>query len=171
MKKNLISILILALLVVNVALTAVMMFSFTSANKKTSALVTNIATVLNLELEGDKGAEEDATVQMADAVSYDIPDKLTVPLKVGVDGKQHYCLVSVSFLMNSKHEDYATLSETFTGNSSYNKSMIVEIFGGHTLEEAQTNPEALKAEILKAFQNEYNSTFIYKVAFSDIMYQ
>lgn len=36
MKKNLISIIILALLIVNVVLTAIMMFSVTSASKKTA---------------------------------------------------------------------------------------------------------------------------------------
>lgn len=170
MKKNLISILILALLVVNVALTAIMMFSVTGATKKTSALVTNIATALNLELESG-AAEEEETVQLVDAISYDIPDKLTIPLKLGADGKQHYCIVSVSFLMNSKHEDYETLSPTFTGNDSYNKSVVIEVIGNHTMDEVQSNPEALKTAILNAFQSEYNSTFIYKVAFSDIMCQ
>ena len=43
MKKNLISVIILALLIVNVVLTAIMMFSVTSASRKTAALVDNIA--------------------------------------------------------------------------------------------------------------------------------
>ena len=46
MKKNLISIIILALLVVNIVLTAIMMFSVTGAANKTAALVDNIATAL-----------------------------------------------------------------------------------------------------------------------------
>ena len=46
MKKNLISVIILALLIVNIVLTAIMMFSVTGASKKTAALVDNIATAL-----------------------------------------------------------------------------------------------------------------------------
>ena len=42
MKKNLISIIILALLIVNIVLTAIMMFSVTGTATKTSALVDNI---------------------------------------------------------------------------------------------------------------------------------
>ena len=53
MKKNLISVLILALLVVNLVLTSIMMFSTMSSVKKTSALVTSIASVLNIELGGE----------------------------------------------------------------------------------------------------------------------
>ena len=55
MKKNLLSILILVLLIVNIALTVVMMISVTGTNKKTGELVTSIATVLNLELYNPGG--------------------------------------------------------------------------------------------------------------------
>ena len=48
MKKNLLSVLILALLVVNIVLTTIMMLSITKTNSKTAELVTNIATVMNL---------------------------------------------------------------------------------------------------------------------------
>ena len=48
MKKNLLSVVILALLVVNLILTGIMMFSCVSANKKTAALVNDIASVLDL---------------------------------------------------------------------------------------------------------------------------
>ena len=49
MKKNLLSILILALLIVNIALTAVMMVSVIGTNSKTGELVSSIAAVMNLE--------------------------------------------------------------------------------------------------------------------------
>ena len=58
MKKNLLTIVILALLLVNIALTAVMMISVTTTNNKTANLVTTIATVMNLELTGGPGSEE-----------------------------------------------------------------------------------------------------------------
>jgi flagellar FliL protein len=50
MKKNLLTILILALMIVNVALSVITMISVTGTNKKTAALVDTIATVLNLEI-------------------------------------------------------------------------------------------------------------------------
>ena len=54
MKKNLLSIVILALLIVNLVLTSIMMFSVMSTNKKTAAVVTDIASVLQLELGGEE---------------------------------------------------------------------------------------------------------------------
>ena len=45
MKRNLLSVLILALLVVNIVLTAVLMFSVVGTNNKVAALVTDIGTI------------------------------------------------------------------------------------------------------------------------------
>ena len=50
MKKNLLSVLVLALVLVNVILSAVMMFSVLSTNRKTAALVTSVASILSMEL-------------------------------------------------------------------------------------------------------------------------
>ena len=50
MKKNLMTVLILALLIVNIALTGVMLVSIVGTNKKTAQLVDNITTAMNLEL-------------------------------------------------------------------------------------------------------------------------
>lgn len=174
MKKNLISILILALLVVNLVLTAIMMFSVTSSVKKTSALVTNIASILNIELSGNNntGTEVQQEVSILDAEAYNIADELTIPLKKGVgEEKTHYCLLSVSFYMNTKHEDYESLSQKVPQFESALKNIIIDVVGSYTMDEAQSNQEVLKEEILKEVQNTFGSTFIYKVAFGKIMFQ
>ena len=94
MKKNLISVIILALLIVNIALTAIMMFSVTGASKKTAALVDDIATVLDLELASKEGKP---AVAMTDTETYSISDSMTVPLKKSEgDDKDHYCIVSIT---------------------------------------------------------------------------
>ena len=54
MKKNLLSIIILALLVVNIVLSAIMMISVTSASKKTAALVSDISTIIGLEIRDSR---------------------------------------------------------------------------------------------------------------------
>ena len=66
MKKNLLSVIILALLIVNLALTGIMMFSTVTANKKTVALVNQIASILNLEVKAPEGAEEAKEISLLD---------------------------------------------------------------------------------------------------------
>ena len=65
MKKNLFSVIILVLLIVNIVLTSVMMLSVTSTNKKTADLVTKIAGALDIEIASKAdGKEEQVSVSM-----------------------------------------------------------------------------------------------------------
>lgn len=170
MKKNLISVLILALMVVNIVLTAIMMFSVMGTAKKTGKLVSDIATVLSLELTPKEEEEEPTEVSMADTEVFDITEN-TILLKKGDDGKEHYCITSVSVMMNTKHEDYATYSETMGSKVSVMKSIVSEVFGSRTVDEAREDTEEMKAEVLAKLQEAFGSTFIYKVTFSDTLYQ
>ena len=74
MKKNLISVIILALMIVNIVLTAIMMISVLGTNKKTADLVTDIASAISLDLgEGNEG-EKIEMVSMADTETYTISE-------------------------------------------------------------------------------------------------
>ncbi|MBR6326692.1 MAG: flagellar basal body-associated FliL family protein [Lachnospiraceae bacterium] len=168
MKKNLLTIVILALLLVNIALTAVMMISVTSTNSRTAALVDTIATVMSLEVVTDGSAEEAAeAVSMADTSVVALDGSLTIPLKAGEDGKQTYMVCDISLSLNTKHEDYATYSESLSTNFPVIKDKISEVISSHTEEFCKNNREQLKQEILKAIQDLYGSDFIYAVSISE----
>lgn len=173
MKKNLISIIILALLIVNVVLTAVMMFSVTSTSKKTAALVDNITTALNLELAAN-GADTEAAkeaIPMSDIQTYDISESMTIPLKTEEDGEPHFCMVSVTLSMNTKDKAYKTYGETISEKESLIKSEIVDVFGQYTLDEAREQQDAIRQEILEQVQTMFDSEFIFNISFSDILFQ
>ncbi len=171
MKKNLISILILALLIVNIVLTSIMMFSVTGTAEKTSALVGDIASVLSLEIDGVSTQEETVAVSMENTEVYDIADQLTIPLTKGADGKVHYCLVSVSLSMNIEDEGYKTFGAEIATKESIIKGEIVNIISSYTMEEAEADPAALRAEILQKIQTMFESKFIYDVTFREILFQ
>ncbi len=180
MKRNLLSVLILALLIVNIALTAVMMISVTSTNKKTADLVTNIATVMNLELTvpGQEG-EEEVQVSLADTAIFNVEGSMTIPLAkdtVIVDGEeqkeesQGYIVFDISFSMNTKHEDYATYGETISGWDSLIKDAVSTVVSSHTMTECRDDFDSIKQEILEAVQDLFQSDFIYKVAINGVKY-
>ncbi len=174
MKKNLISVIILALLIVNIVLTAIMMFSVTSASRKTAALVDNIATALNLELTAKNGDEDAAetVIPMTDTETYQISESMTIPLKASEgDDKDHYCLVSVTLSINTKDKDYKTYGSDLSEQESLIKSEINDTFAQYTVEEARDNQDQIKQEILERVQTMFDSEFIYNVSFSDIMFQ
>lgn len=172
MKKNLLTIVILALLVVNIILTSIMMFSVMSTNKKTAELVTNIATALNLELTVP-GEEEEVIIPLSDTQVLNLTGTLTVPLKVEVNANgeqqsQKYMLFSAALAMNTKHEDYETYSETISTYEQLIKSAISNVVSSHTETEYRSDPEALYEEMLEAVQDLFQSDFIYDVAINDV---
>jgi flagellar FliL protein len=171
MKKNLLSVIILALLVVNLALTGVMMFSTISANKKTVALVDQIAGILNMEIKADVATDTSKEVSILDTDTYNIEDDMVITLKRGEDGVDHYALVSVSMSMDKTDEKYAELQPLVAANESKIKSVINDTFGKYTKEEAAANQKAIADEILTQLQTMFGSTFIYEVYYRDIKFQ
>ena len=171
MKKNLLSVIILALLIVNLALTGIMMFSTVTANKKTVALVNQIASILNLEVKAPEGAEEAKEISLLDTETYNIEDEMVITLKHGDDGADHYALVSVSLSLDKTDERYAELQPLVSANESKIKSVINNTFGKYTKEEASVNTQAIATEILNELQTMFESKFIYEVYFRDIKFQ
>ena len=175
MKKNLISIVILALLIANIVLTSIMMFSVASTNKKTAALVTDIASAISLDLGTVEGEEEQKpAVPMANVVPYTISDMM-IPLKTdnseGSDGKKHFAQLSVTLSMDSKHKGYKTYGADISTREDLIKGEINEVVSQFTLTEADENPQMLKDEILKGIQKLFDSDFIFDVSLSSVLYQ
>jgi flagellar FliL protein len=171
MKKNLLTVLILALLIVNIVLTGIMMISITSTNKKTAQLVTNIATVMNLELttagsDGTTAAEE---VSISDTSVYSLANKMTIPL-ASTDGTQSYMICEIGFSMNTKNKDYKTYGEQVSAGEMDTLIMdtINSVVGAHTVDECRNDMDGLKEEILEAVQGLFQSDFIYKVSISSV---
>lgn len=173
MKKNLMSVIILALLVVNLVLTGIIMFSTVSANRKTAALVNSIASVLDLEINGGAVAEEAAaqTVAVVDSQVYDIADAMTIALKPSDDGSDHYAVCEVSFSLNTKNDDFKTYQPLLAERESKIKSEIIDVIGSYTKEEATGNISGLQQDILNRVQKMFDSDFVYEAYFRDIKFQ
>lgn len=174
MKKNLISIIILALMIVNIVLTAIMMFSVVGASKKTAALVDNIATAMDLELAASsEGEAAEEVVSMADTETYSFADNMTIPLKKSEgDDKDHYCIVSITLSINTKADGYKEYgsAENLATREGLIKDEINGVFARYTMEEARDNQEIIKKEIIDRIQQMFDSKFIYNVSFGDIMF-
>ncbi|MDR2888785.1 MAG: flagellar basal body-associated FliL family protein [Lachnospiraceae bacterium] len=180
MKRNLLSIIILALLIVNIVLTGIMMFTVTGAAQKASALVTDIAMVMRLETAGEAGAEGgvvSAPVPMQDSVAYNFEQPMTIPLRAGeADTMTHYIVVLVTLDLNSKHDDYADNGEgDLTAAAARIQNEIIDAFSQYTIDEVRADQEAgwltIKPDILERIHGLYDSDFIYNISFRDIKYQ
>lgn len=180
MKKNLLSVLILALLLVNLILTSIMMINVIGTNAKTAEMVNSILTVMNLELYEPGGASANE-VSLADTETYDM-EELMIPLAASVtfneDGtiststKQSYIIFTLSLLQNTEHKDYKKMGgeENIAARASLIKDVVNQVVGNHTLEECQTDFDSIREEILKQIQQLFGSDFIYKIAVSGVYY-
>lgn len=176
MKKNLLSVLILVLLIVNIALSAVMMANVIGTNKKTAELMDSIGMAMNLELYTPGTGPE---VSLADTDTH-VMDTMTILLADsqanngdGTSKKQVYLVFDISLLMDKNHEDYASYSSNI-GNGSYDsaiKDTVERVVSNYTEEECRVSfTEDIRNEMLKAIQDLFESKFIYGITLSNIKY-
>ncbi|MEY8523949.1 flagellar basal body-associated protein FliL [bacterium 1XD8-76] len=170
MKKNLISVIILALLIVNIALTSVMLFSVTSTNKATADMVMRITGAMDMELSSADGTAFTPVVPIENIASYDIADTMTIRLKQDEDGAEHYIMIAVTLSMDKEHEDYKEYGESLTDRESLIKSEIINVIGQYTMAEAQADEAGMKQAILESIQNMFGSDFVFRVDFRDVKY-
>lgn len=173
MKKNLLTVLILALLIVNIALTAVMMISVSGTNKKTAALVETIATVMDLELtDQSKFTATTTEVSMADTTVYSL-SSMTIGLALeNPDDKTVHMVTEIALSLNNKHDDYETLGAAVV-NGDYApiiQDVIISVISAHTETYCNNNREALKKEVLEAIQSRLQSDVVYDVSFSSVVF-
>ena len=179
MKKNLLSIIILALLVVNIGMTSFMLLSVMTTNSQTAKLISDIAAALELEASGGNGggfsgsASGNVGVSNIATFGFTGDDQLTINLKPGPDGKSHYMLVEVVFSMNTASADYATLGteEALAGMKDLIKGKVTNTLSSYTIEELQADDTAAKEKILEEVQELFGSNFIYDCSFSSVLYQ
>lgn len=162
MKKNLLTIIILALGILNMILTAVIVFAVVPTTMRTNALISKVASTIQLELEGTKSNDED-TIEFTDIETYNIEEKMTINLKSTLnDSKSHFASVTIALSINKKSEDYEKLYETIAPNENAIKEIIRDEFVNYTKEEVINNEikEKIKSNILVKIQNYFNSDFI-----------
>ncbi len=180
MKRSLISIITLALLAVNLILTTIMMFSVIGTNKKTADLVTDIASAINLDINGvSNGGGAVGTgeniVPLENTATYTISD-MQIPLKrdeAAPEGeKDHFAMLTITLSMDNKHKDFKTYgSGDLSEREDLIRGQINELVGGYTLEQAQGNPQQLKQDILSCVQRLFESDFIFDVTLVSTLYQ
>lgn len=173
MKKNLISVIILALCLVNLILNALMVFVFVPSIKKTDNLVTEIAAILNLELERKDGEEGKPSVSLADAATYNLSENTTIPLKNNGSGTTHYAVLGISISMDGSSKDYETLNTKLGETESWVVDVTRGVVQEYTYEEISDSAiqAVIKQEIVDGLNEKYQTDIIFDVTFSTFITQ
>lgn len=165
MKKNLLTVVILALVVVNLLLNCVIIFTLVPETTKVNSLITQIASAIDLELNSDTSTADTTTVPIDQIVTYDIEDSMTINLKSSGDGVEHVAVLEVTLSMDSKNDDYKTYGSNIADRESLIKSTIIATVEQYTYDQMSNDIDTVKAAILKNLQDLYGSDFITSVEF------
>lgn len=166
MKKNILTIVIMASTVTNLVLTAVMMFSIVPAMNKTNKLIDKVATVIDLETEEEEGT------QWENLETYDIAfeTKQTINLKDEGDKEAHYVVIDgVTVSFNKEAEDYDKVSESVKAANVYIVDCVKEAISEQTI--STLNEQEVKDNALAKIQDFYGSKCVVRLSLSGFMFQ
>lgn len=168
MKKNMLTVIILALCLVNTILSALVVFVVVPTSRRTDRLITQVASVINLELEGE-GASK---VDIASIETYKIEESKTMNLKTSENGKEHYAVMDyVSLSINKESEDYERLQPLLETQNSAIMDVVDSVISNYTYEEAINNREQMKEEILEELKKHFGSVdFVIGVTLGNLLF-
>lgn len=169
MKKNLMTVIILALVFTNFVMTAIMMFTVLPQTKKANELITKVCEAIDLEL--NSGAATGLSNLPIDQIAtYSVSGGETMTINLA-DG-DHYAIVAVSLSVNKESERYKdATTEILTEQESIIKNTINQVIRQYTKEEFLKNSQAVQDEICKSLQKTYGTDYIVGVNFSTLTAQ
>lgn len=171
MKKNMLAIIIAALAAINVILSAVLIFVVVPTLSKTNQIVTKVADIIDLELESPD--EKQATqISVEDIKTYPIEGELTINLKKPEGAtKDNYVMLTVTLSMDTTSPDFKKLEAKVPEQVNTIKEIVTNTFGQFSADEAKSNTEQIKQEILSKIEELFGSSFIINVSFGNPRYQ
>ncbi len=171
MKKNLITVVILALVLANLILTAILTITILPETKKANELITQVCSAINLELESGSVTSDVSSVPIDQLATYNIADSMTINLKDGGDGKDHYAVITVSLFMNTESDGYKAFGETMEEKKDMIMSEITSVVSGFTYEEFKADQQGVQDAIVADLQKLFDSDFIIGVGFPTVTCQ
>ena len=171
MKKNLMSVLILALVLANLILTAILMISIVPQTRKANELINKVCSAIDLELEGGKeNSSLNIPMEQVETIKIAAGESLTINLKNEGENKS-YAVISVSLAVDKKNKGYKKGVEYIAANEDIIKDEIIKIVSSHTIDEMRNSQEDVQDEILRRLRKLFDSDFIVSVAFPTYTYE
>lgn len=157
MKKNILTIVIMAATLINLVLSAVLVFAVMPAMNKTSALVDKVASVIDLEIEDANAEDQEYTMQDLQVIENAYESTLNINLaKDEGDDANHYAqLTGWTLSLNSNAEDFSDINDMITTNKVYVDDIVKETISSYTV--TTLDSAKVRTEIVKKIQAKYNT--------------
>ena len=152
MKKNLITVVILAISIINLVFNILLVFVFMPSTSKTNKLITDIAEVLDIE----------------NLAHYQLEQGNPINLKNDGSGDLHVVQYGLTINMDKTASDYSKVSANIEASTAMIYDMARNIIGSYTYTEVidgETTTNKIKEELLKQLKETFNTECIYSVSF------
>lgn len=171
MKKNLISVIILAMVVANFILTVLMVFTIWPQSQKTNNLIDKICSAIDLDLNCNGGTGmSNVPIENIEDYTLNGGEELTVNLAKGEDGKDHYAVLIISLSLNNQSEGYEKFGPEELAKKENiilnNVNQVIRQFTKEDFRDTQKVQDAILENLQKMFGE---SDFIVGVNFSKVV--
>lgn len=163
MRKNILTIIILAATLVNLTLTAMIIFTFLPYVKNANNLVNKVVQALDLDLESPNKEDLPPEWNVEDLETTIIMEEQLANLQLGADGKTHYAKVTATLSADSKHDDYKDKSPSIEKNITVIKDYIMLEVNKYSNDDCVANKEEIEKAVLAKVQEFFGSNFIVKI--------
>ncbi|MDD4112084.1 MAG: hypothetical protein PHC56_03505 [Herbinix sp.] len=168
MRKNILTIIILAMCLINIVLSAILIFVMVPNVNKSTALVNKVAQIIDLELESPDDAI--ANIAVSDIETHLIEEKLTCLLAKS-DDEDHYAVLYLSLSVNKTHDDYLDLQPYIGQYENDMKEIVTDEFAKYTIDEARLVKDKIKDQVKIRIQELFKSDFVINISFGNILFQ
>jgi len=160
MKRNMLTIVILAATLINLTLLAVLIFTIVPKAKRTDALIEKIVSAIELETESGIGTNY-GEIAPEDQEEYVFQNEY-VNLKPNGD-EPNVAMANITITVNKKHEDYATVQPLIEGKKTKIVAAASSVLSDYAAAEVSMYTEDINADVLKKVQEIFQSDCIIEV--------
>ncbi|MDO5519474.1 MAG: hypothetical protein Q4G58_03160 [bacterium] len=172
MKKNITSIIIMALLGLNVVLTSIILFAMVPSLNKVNTLVTKVSNAVDLDL-GNLQEAGTGELTIADKTVYTMTGSLNGMLKSGTDGKMHYVAIdSIAFTLNNKAQSFGDVNTNIASYETNINDVITGVFGEYSIDQVAAKQDEIKQKVMEGVSHLFSKADCFvDVTFSNLRYQ
>ncbi|MCH5273139.1 MAG: hypothetical protein J1E35_05650 [Lachnospiraceae bacterium] len=168
MKRNMLAIVILAATLINLTLSAVIIFTVIPKAKRTDSLIEKIVAAIDLETESGIGKNY-GEVALEDQDEYTFSDKM-INLKA-IGDRPSLAQVSITITLNKKHDDYKTVQPTVESKENRIIAVVSGVLNDYTSVQVSEYLEDINKDVLKKVQEIFQSDCIIETTLSVIAVQ
>lgn len=164
MKKNILTIVIMAATLINTILLIVILFSVTPAMNKTGNLVDKVASIIDLEIDTKEDEAEEYTIEdlVTHPIDYETSVKINLQKEPGDDSAHYAVMDGIVVSFNTKADDYKSIYESVQTADIYIQDIVKETIGEYSM--TTVNEAKIKQEAVKKIREKYNTKSIVDIS-------